>query len=221
MSYANPLSGLILADAGDNDSRHRFWQAHKNQSEAQLLKRAIIESKDIEATLDNLAGRVLSDATSKLDTVLCTTSSRVAIPVHRFVLTSRSRVMRKGFRDLCETSTFTIPDLAVSELDHNGRAVVRFQGIDILTLVNLVYYIYADNIIDFLPYTRSAPHLAYRYRQVRVELMKIATKLELGKVEAAARQMVDSRPCLSMDLELAFRDPAFFHDGDIVLRLEG
>ncbi|KAI7318684.1 hypothetical protein KC315_g9982 [Hortaea werneckii] len=62
--------------------------------------------------------------------------------------------------------------------------------------------------------------MAYRYRQVRTELMKVASKLELGKLEPAVRQMVSPLPCLDLDLEVAFADPAFFYDGDIIVQLE-
>ena len=61
--------------------------------------------------------------------------------------------MRRGFRDLCETSTFTIPDLAVSEIDKTGRAVVKFQGLDILTIIDLV-----RNPFSKTPNTVPPPH---------------------------------------------------------------
>ena len=207
-------------DEMDDETRHRFWQGHRKPDQIRALKRMVLESKDIEADLEDLERRSLADESAKYDAILCTTTSTVRIPAHRFILTGRSRLMRRGFRNLCETSTFTIPDLAMSEIDQDGRAVVKFQGLDILTIINLVIYLYIDHFVDFWHYTRNAPALAHRYRQVRTELMKVATKLELSKLEPAARQMVYPTPCLRMDLELAFQDPAFFYDGDIVVQLE-
>ena len=207
-------------DELDSETRHRFWQGHRKLSEIQVLRRAILESNDIESDLEAIEERSFADASANYDALICTTTSNVRIPAHRFIITGRSRVMRRGFRDLCGTSTFTIPDLAVSEIDDEGRTVIKFQGLDILTVINLVIYLYTDEFVDFWHLTRSTPTLAYRYRQVRTELMKVATKLELSKLEPAARQMVQPRPCLHMDLEMAFQDPAFFYDGDIIIQLE-
>ncbi|KAK1054827.1 hypothetical protein LTS16_000472 [Friedmanniomyces endolithicus] len=202
------------------ENRHRFWQGSPKMDEFKMLKEAVLQSKDIEADLSDLAERCFGDDSAKYDAVVMTSTSDVAIPVHRFMLTGRTKVLRRGFRDLCETSTFTVPDLAISELDEDGRAVVKFHGLDILTLVDFVLYLYTDTIIDFWHLTRFAPKMAHRFRQVRTELMKLASKLDLGKLEPAVRQMVMPKPCLSMDLEVAFADPAFFHDGQVVVQLE-
>lgn len=220
LSLCQP-SGLHAVDDDESDAdRNRFWQGKRKPDQLQSLKGAIIESKDVEADLANLEERSLADDSAKYDTLIGTTTSKIRIPIHRFVLTARSRVFRRGFRDLCKTSTLTLSELAVSEIDDNGRTIVQFQGIDILTIVDLVIYLYTDSFIDFWHLTRTAPRLAHRYRQVRIELMKIATKLELNKLEPAARQMVLPRPCLDMDLDVAFHDPAFLFDGDVVVQLE-
>ncbi|KAI7470359.1 hypothetical protein KC351_g12726 [Hortaea werneckii] len=209
------------ASRGDDDeTRHRFWQGPPKANELQTLKQAVLNSDNIEEDLVDLTNRHLSDTSAKYDALIATTVSDAVIPVHRFMLTARSRALRRGFRDLCETSTFTIPDLAVCELDSDGRTIIRFQGIDILTLIDLALYIYTDSVIDFWHMTRMAPKMAYRYRQVRTELMKVASKLELGKLEPAVRQMVSPLPCLDLDLEVAFADAAFFYDGDIIVQLE-
>ncbi|KAK3705718.1 hypothetical protein LTR37_013161 [Vermiconidia calcicola] len=220
LSLKQPAARHAVDDELDEDTRHRFWQGRRKVDPVQALKRAVLESKDIEADLEDFAERCLSDPSANYDALVGTTTSKVRIPVHRFIFTGRSRVMRRGFRDLCETSTFTIPDLVVSEIDDNGRTLVLFQGLDILTIIDLAIYLYTDTFIDFWHLTRNAPKMAYRYRQVRTELMKIATKLELGKLEPAARQMVQPRPCLDMDLGIAFADPAFFYDGDLLVQLE-
>ena len=203
-----------------DETRLRYWQGSPKTDQVAQLKRAILSATDIEADLAELAEQSFSEPENRFDALLTTTTSDVAIPAHKFMLSGRSRVLRRGFRDLCETSTFTIPDLAVSEIDEQSRVVVKFLGIDILAIIDLVFYLYTDSLIDFWHFTKNSPNMAYRYRQVRTDLMKIATKLELSKLEPAARQMVQPRSCLDMDFEVAFRDPAFFYDGDIVVLLE-
>lgn len=203
-----------------DEMRPRFWQNHKKVDEVKALKTVLMQSKDVEEELAEIAESCFSDSTQRYDAVFATTASDVVIPVHRFVLTGRSRVLRRGFRDLCEASTFTIHDLCVTELDENGRAVMKFQGLDILTVVNLALYLYTDDMIEYWHLTRNAPSMAFRYRQIRTELMKVAAKLELAKLEPAVRQMVPATPCLDTDLELAVADPAYFHDGDVIVQLE-
>nr|POF14895.1 btb/poz domain-containing protein 1 [Quercus suber] len=219
LSFAHIYSDPSNTD--QDDSKPRFWQPSNrhNLDEAMLLKKAILDSKDIEADLADLARRCTSSS-ARYDAAISTTTSEVVIPVHRFVLMGRSRVLRRGFRDLCETSTFTIADLAVSEIDQNGQTVVKFQGLDILTILNLVLYMYTDGVVDFWHMTRLAPAMAYRFRQTRTELMKTATKLEMSKLEPAVRQMMQPTPSLPLDFEIAFADPSFFYDGDLIIQLE-
>lgn len=220
LSLRQPAARYAVDDDLDGETRHRFWQGYRKADDLQVLKRFVLESQDIENVLRIANEQILADPSATYDALIATTTSDIKIPIHRFILSGRSRVMRRGFRDLCETSTFTITDLAVSEIDREGRAVVMFQGLDVLTIIDLVIYLYTDTIIDFWHHTRDAPKMAYRYRQIRTELMKVATKLELGKLEPAARQMVQPRKCLDMDFEIAYQDPSFFYDGDIVVQLE-
>ncbi|EMC99734.1 hypothetical protein BAUCODRAFT_30128 [Baudoinia panamericana UAMH 10762] len=216
------LSLKLLVDGQRHDSdddRPRFWQGSKKMDEVQVLKQAILDSKDIEQDLLNLVKHGMGGNPNSYDAIISSSASDVTIPVNRFMLTGRSKVLRRGFRDLCETSTFTVSDLAVSELDKDGRAVIKFQGLDSLTLVNFVVYLYTDSFIDFWHLPRAGP-MTFRYRQVRNELMKVASKLDMAKLEQAVRQMVGPKPCLDLDLEVAFADPAFFYDGDIAIQLE-
>jgi alpha-tubulin suppressor-like RCC1 family protein len=220
LSLGYPTAKHHVDDDMDDETRHRFWQGRRTPDPVQVLKRAVLESKDIEADLADLADTCAADASSNYDALIGTTTSDVKIPLHRFMLTGRSRVMRRGFRDLCETSTFTIPDLLKSEINKDGLTIITFQSTDVLTIINLVIYLYTDNFVDFWNFTRNAPKMAHRYRQVRTELMKVATKLEMAKLESAARQMARAAPCLDMDFEVAYADPAFFYDGDVVVQLE-
>lgn len=220
LSLKQPNFKHAVDDELDLETQHRFWQGRREPDQISLLKRAVLDSKDIEADLEYLEERCFADSSANYNALIATTTSEVRIPIHRFILTGRSRVMRRGFRDLCETSTFTIAETAVSEIDNEGRTVIKFHGLDILTIINLVIYLYTDNFIDFWHLTRNAPAMAFRYRQIRTELMKLATKLELLKLEPAARQMVQPRACLNMDFEVAFWDAAFFYDGDVVIQLE-
>jgi hypothetical protein len=62
--------------------------------------------------------------------------------------------------------------------------------------------------------------MAFRYRQVRVELMKTAGYLQLPRLEAAVRLMTEPEPQLNLDMSLALQDPTYLDGGDIVVELD-
>ena len=98
---------------------------------------------------------------------------------------------------------------------------MTFTGLDIISLLNLVVYMYEDRVIPAWNYTRHDPSLAYRYRQIRAEVVRTANNLELGKLEAAAQKQVDPQRQLHEDLRSALEDPLFFDDADAVVKLDG
>ncbi|KAL1586462.1 hypothetical protein WHR41_05351 [Cladosporium halotolerans] len=215
-----PLA-LRLEQAEMNaEDRPRFWQGNRKPDEMQTLRRAILESKDLEKDLADICERAMNDSAAKYDAVLATSSSELRIPVHRFLLTGRSKVLRRGLSDVTEQGqVWAIPDAASVEIDGEGRTVLTFQGFDILSLVDLALYLYIDQIIEFW-HIRNAQQMSYRYRQVRTELMKLSAKLELVKLEPAVRQMIEPRACMDMDFESAYKDSSFFQDTDLIVQLE-
>jgi alpha-tubulin suppressor-like RCC1 family protein len=215
-----PLATRLEQAEMSAEDRPRFWQSNRKPDEMQTLKRAIIESKDLEKDLVDICERALADSSAKYDAILATSASELRIPVHRFLLTGRSRTLRSGFASLeKEGDAFAIPDVAIAEVDGEGRTVINFQGYDVLSLVDLALYLYSDQVVEFW-HIRNVPQMSHRYRQVRTELMKLSSKLELLRLEPAVRQMIETRPCLNMDFEVALRDPDFFQDSDVVVQLE-
>ncbi|OJD30334.1 btb domain and ankyrin repeat protein [Diplodia corticola] len=187
-------------------------------SEMQLLTRRAIGSKDFEQDLkDVLFGIDEDDKT--FDMVIGSTVSEVRIPVHQWIFAGRSKVLRQGLAEFQHTGTFSLPEALSLEEDDRGRILLVLQGMDVLTMFNLVLYFYTDNVVDFWHYARQYPKLAFRYRQVRTELMKLSSKLELKQLEPAVRQMVRPRRSLTVDMELAVKDPMFFENGDVILEL--
>ncbi|KAI0133498.1 hypothetical protein BJ170DRAFT_164655 [Xylariales sp. AK1849] len=152
---------------------------------------------------------------------VCTSSApELRIPVHSWVLSARSPLLCAGLQRFRETGNFEIPELLMVREENNG-VIVELQGIDVITLLNFVVYSYVDRLVPAWNFTRQSPPLAYRYRQIRTELMKVATKLGMPKLEHSAR--IQSTPSRSMDGDYrrAIEDPAFFEDGDTLLELDG
>lgn len=217
----HPLAARQEQDEMNAEDRPRFWQGNRKPDEMTMLTRAIIQGKYVEKDLIDVCERALNDDSAKYDAVLTTTTSDLRIPVHRFLLAGRSRVLRRGLKELSEGLPFAIPDVVTSHLDEQGRAVIAFQGADILTLLDLAMYLYSDQIIEFWTTHKMSLEAAKRHTNgVRGEMMKISSKLELVRLEPAVRQMSKPQPCLDMDFEVAFRDPHFFEDGDMFVQLE-
>ncbi|KAJ5051757.1 uncharacterized protein L3040_001529 [Drepanopeziza brunnea f. sp. 'multigermtubi'] len=207
----------------------RFWAPALPKDLFEPLKGAILTSPDLEADVArHLADHRLSDS---YDIGIGTSSSDVRVPVHGFMM-SRSPVFRRLMADFRRTGIASIPDvLTVQHSPHstgslsvgasNWKTEVLFQGLDFITLINLAVYLYTDSVVDVWHFTRHSPKMAFRYRQVRVELMKVAIQLQLTKLESAVRLMSEPDRRMDTDMRLALQDSGFFDDGDIIVELDG
>ncbi|KAI0593237.1 BTB/POZ domain-containing protein [Biscogniauxia sp. FL1348] len=157
-----------------------------------------------------------------LGTVIRTSSNpEIAIPVHSWILSARSGLLRSGLQHFRETGYYDIPELLTIKAENNEIAVELAGSIDMITLLNLVVYMYSDRVIPAWNFTRQSPPLAYRYRQIRTELMRIATRLGMSNLEAAVRIQSSPPRSMNMDFRKALEDPAFLEDGDALLELDG
>lgn len=204
-------------DSDDENPLPRFWQ---RPSEAQSLRKRVLASNDLEKEVTDILERTLPSSENTYDIELGSTLSDTRIPVHEFILSSRSRVFREAMADFRTqgAQAFTITEMMDIQ-EHEGRATVIFHGIDFLTLFDLVLYSYTDTLVDFWNVTRYYPTMAYRYRTVRAELMKLASKLDLRQLEPAVRQMINPRRSLNIDMSLAVKEPSFFGSGNMVVEL--
>lgn len=200
----------------DEEPAPRFWT---RGADAQGLRKRVLKSKDLESETTEVVQRSLVASDRSYNMEVGSTLSDVRIPVHEFILAGRSRILRDALLDFrVKGSEYTIPDLLIIK-EENKKLVLIFQGIDFLTVFNLVLYAYTDSVVDFWNVTRHYPTMAHRYRAVRTELMRIALRLEMRQLEPAVRQMVHPRKSLHVDMELAIRDQSFFESGDIIVDL--
>jgi alpha-tubulin suppressor-like RCC1 family protein len=204
----------------DNDSETpRFWTPALPKDHVDPLKRAVLLSPDLEADVERHINGPLVDL-DDYDVDLCSTLSDLCIPVHGFMLAGRSSVLRQALSNYRDAGQYESMELLRISGD-GDRIKLTFVGLDFITLVNLAIDIYTDTVVDVWHFTRHAPNQAFRYRQVRPEMMKIASKLNMSKLEASVRLMNEPQPRLNIDFDLAIRDPEFFEDGDTILELDG
>lgn len=182
------------------------------------LKRAVLISPDLE---DDVSRHLLSQDLQSYDFELCSSISETGIPVHGFMLAARSSILRSALAEFRLMNSASIPDLLVVE-GSTSKSLPRvvFQGLDFITIVNLAIYLYTDEVVDVWHFTRQYPKLAFRYRQVRTELMKTAAHLKMGKLESAVRLMREPEKQMNFDMDLAIQDPEFFEDGDCTIDLD-
>ena len=216
ISPLQPFDGYGAEDSDTENPAPRFWTSGQ-PTDLASLRRAVLTNDDLEDDLCDF----FSIKTTTHDLKIGTTVSDVRIPIHSFILAGRSPIMDKGLLVFRQAYFYSIPEIVNVEYDSEGNALVLFQGIDFITLVNLAIYIYTDSVVDVWQFTRRSPEYAFRYRQVRAELMKVASALELRKLEHAVRLMTRPPPSLDDDFERAIRSPTYFLNGDIEVELDG
>jgi hypothetical protein len=182
------------------------------------LTEFILNSKDLDSDIEQI---ILHDIPNGLsyDMRLSLSTSELEIPVHSFLLAARSRVLRYGINEMKQTGSFNIPDLLTVHQNDDGSLIAEFQGIDTYALFNLVLYLYSEKLINFPHINSIHSQLHYRYRQTRLELLKLTSKLELSSLESAVKHVADIPRTLDYDMEQAIKDPVFFDCGDVIVQL--
>ncbi|KAJ9628354.1 hypothetical protein H2204_009329 [Knufia peltigerae] len=186
---------------------------------ATSLRSALITQPGAEQEVLSICERYDPLPDNQFDLWITSNTTDVRIPTHGFILKARSRVMCSALTEFQETYYYTIPDVLSIEYGADGQIQLTLQGADFLTVANLVMYLYTENIADVWHYTSKALQSAARYRSVRLELMKIATHLELRQLEQAVRVMTDPARTLNNDMERAVLDADFFSDADLLVEL--
>ncbi|PHH66567.1 hypothetical protein CDD81_7042 [Ophiocordyceps australis] len=184
------------------------------------VSREIMRSVKIE---DELLNWITERSTEFVDVdtnVRTTLFPNLQIPVHGWILAGRSPVLRQALSDKLWQADSSQSDVFTVESTDRKR-LVTFNGLDLVTILNLILYVYQDCLIPVWKYTREAPSEAHRFRQIRLELMKVATKLQMPNLETAARLQVDPKPCMGADFRMALDDSTFFAHSDIVIQLDG
>ena len=194
--------------------------SRKRQGELlNLLKHRILESEGAGTDSIILFDDIGKNSEAEFDVYLCTSFSKLKIPVHSFMLASRSPMLRKIIKTGRRKGSFSMSGFMDFKLVGDGKAILKFHSVDSITIINFVTYVYTDTVLDVWNHARLYPKMAPRYRLVRIELMKIAQKLELINLELPVRQMLQPKLSMHLDMELAIMDPGFFEDANVLLQL--
>jgi alpha-tubulin suppressor-like RCC1 family protein len=211
--------GKVEEMSDTEEPQPRFWTPTTDDTSPGHIRRAILLAQDAEADFMHVLSKFAPLADSQYDLWVTSNVTDVRIPVHSFLVKSRSCILRRALAEFQNTYYFSVADVFSIEYGADGQIQVQFQGADFLTITNLVFYMYTENIIDVWHHTAEAPRSAARFRQVRTELMKIATNLEMKALERAARVMTEPAKCLQLDMERAILDEDLFSDADLLIEL--
>ena len=196
----------------------KAWDAAIVREKPGSVPYEVLKSADIERDLQNWL-QVNSFQYEDRDLEICSsTFPDVRVPIHGWVLAGRSSAIREALsefrmRDTYETELFRI------EADQDRIVITLFEA-DIYTVLNLVVCAYQDKMIPVWKYTRESPPNAFRFRNVRTELMKFATRLSMPKLEAAVRMQTLLEQSLDSDFKEAISHSDFLDDGDVVIELD-
>jgi alpha-tubulin suppressor-like RCC1 family protein len=207
------------APSGQGSETSKLWEAESLRLRIGELPYQLLRSSDLDADLlEHL--KYKADHASDADILVRTTSSPdVMIPVHGWLLAARSPTLREVFAEYRSEGEYVMPETLELE-ERDGKTMVTFHSLDLLSLVNVVLYCYDDAVVPAWNFTRQAQPLAFRYRQIRTELMKLATKLQMAKLEAAVRLQTGVEKSLAEDMRLAIEDASFFEDADVIIDLD-
>ena len=217
-----PFKSLsVVEDSDTEEPAPRFWTPRIKANDPATIRKAVLMSPNLEDALTIMLMSHGQTESSSTNLKIRTTASDASIPCHEFMLAARSPVIRQALKQFRASYFFSIPEILTMEYAKDGSTLVSFQGLDFLTVMNLVLYIYTDSVIDVWHHTRHQPKSASRYRQVRTELMRVAGHLELRDLEHAARIMVEPAKTMHQDIERAVLEPQFFETGDLDIELKG
>lgn len=147
-------------------------------------------------------------------TISTATCRGIEIPVHKVLLSARSPVLRNALA----AGSGQISNIA-EILHENSRLRLVFNDVGLLTVLNLVYYIYIDTVIDLWHQRDASPTQTRRFRVLRTELSVVASALGLKVLEHAVGRMQYPPRSLHNDFKTALKTSEFEQNTDLLIEL--
>ncbi|OBT45947.1 hypothetical protein VE00_04261 [Pseudogymnoascus sp. WSF 3629] len=211
---------LSVTTAPPAGKRDRYpWPPIVSIEHLDPLRQAVLLSVDFEADVARHIAKGGIDH-EKYDAEISSSAAKTKIPIHSFMFAARSPLMRDAFKKAKETGEFIVPEVMTIRATDDSLNI-EFEDLDFITIFNLALYLYTDKVLDVWHFSRNVPARGNRYRQIRNEIMHVATKLEMNGLEVGVRRMAAPLRRMNIDFAFALRDPAFFGDGDAVIELDG
>ncbi|KAL2888006.1 BTB domain-containingand ankyrin repeat protein [Ceratocystis lukuohia] len=180
----------------------------------------VLKSMRIEEDLSRFLAAT-SFSSIAYDVVLSTASAPdIEIPAHSWLLAGRSSVFRELFTASHEADSSEFHDTFIFTRTSSGFKVC-FRSLDIVSLLNVISMAYTDSTVPLWNYTYFAPHHTTRSRQVRAEMKKLASSLNMPALETAAQTKYGREASMHTDFRKAISHRNFFRLGDVALQING
>ena len=218
-----PFRNLVPEDENSDteEPAPRFWVPTLPASDTAAIRRVVLTAPDLEERLAMVLKVEQASQRRGYDLSIKSTTSDLIFPVHEFMFGGRSEVLRRGLEITRQNYYFGVPEVMTIEYDSRGKMLISFREVDFITILNLVLYLYTDVVVDVWRHARGSPQLASRYRQIRLELMKLASQLHMPSLEQAVRVMAEPAKTMDQDLKRAIRSPDYFNSADLEIELDG
>lgn len=179
-------------------------------------------SEKLESSIKTSITRKVSSSRYLYDTDVCTTTSDIRIPVHRFMLLARSPVLERLLTKSNGPEMSPMSDMISVIMNSNEKTEIRFHGYDPMSLVIFIIYVYTDDFLPIRSYNYGRHDQAVRASKIRSELRELASRLELRELEQAVRKnRLSSMSSLNGNIRDAMSIPEFFDDADTTVVLAG
>ncbi|KAL9601488.1 MAG: hypothetical protein Q9179_002857 [Wetmoreana sp. 5 TL-2023] len=217
-----PFKDFSLEEDSETETpRPRFWTPSLPKSDTSAILQAVYYADNLEQSIaDLLAERRYAEGLT-YEVHIGTTTSEVHLPLHEFILSGRSTVLRRALSTFRKEYFFAIPKILTIEYDKDGQVLLLFENVDFLTVFNFVLYVYTDAVAEVWLQTRNPSRIVSRYRQVRNELMQIAAHLDMRHLEQSVRVQSQPTKTLHEDMDRAIAEPDYFQHADVNIQLDG
>ena len=204
-------------DSETENPRLRFWAPSVPSNGVAAITQAVCQMNDAEIA------QVFQNKqqSQEVDCHIGTTRSKIYLPIHECILSARSLPLKRALSAFRTEYFFAMPGVLQIEYDAEGKILILFQDLDFLTVFNFALYIYTDTLAEFWLQTRRPPAVISRCRQIRIEMLKIGTHLQMRYLEQSVRVQSQPPRTLDKDMQQAILDKEYFAHGDVEIQLNG
>jgi len=223
VSLLLPLLGFKAHNSSTRKAKDTWkWQSFdKLLLQVDDLGREVFTSSDLEEDLATHFTNWAFENKSLGMAIRSASNPKLPLPIHPWLLVARSPILRVGLQQFRDTGRYEIPEL-LAVIQEKGETIIEFSwNIDMLALLNLIIFMYSDRVIPAWNISWESGASVHRSRLIRNDVMKIASRLGISKLEACARMQIAPSRSMNIDFRDVIDDPSFFEGGDALLELDG
>ncbi|KAF3937021.1 hypothetical protein ABW19_dt0209902 [Dactylella cylindrospora] len=143
----------------------------------------------------------------------------ISIPAHSFILTGRCPQLRSLFSNAITSKSARYEELAELRHQPGGTFDLTFKGIDWLSLLIFIFYLYKDIAVSVWAQFSKDKERMRHFQRVRADLGLLAKHFGLKQLSSVVSGLYTIQQTMDFELEAALSDPEFWATGDMLLEL--